>query len=156
MFLLGIIGSLIRPDFPNILEGIMIILCCVIGTKGGLAKGEKNKLFKEFILQEYNENNDYKTIKEFVNNIVDRLYQGEFEYLKPCFKTTTPETTIRNWITEFRKQKNTFWAKWIIFRANRFKTLYTVLFFPCYLDKNIKEVIVHGKQNSNDGSQICG
>ena len=80
-------------------------------AKGGLAKGEKNKLFKSFILQEYNENNDYKTIKEFVNNIVDRLYQGEFEYLKPCFKTTTPETTIRNWITEFRKQKNTFRAK---------------------------------------------
>ena len=80
-------------------------------AKGGLAKGEKNKLFKEFILQEYNENNDYKTIKEFVNNIVDRLYQGEFEYLKPCFKTTTPETTIRNWITEFRKPKNTFRTK---------------------------------------------
>lgn len=80
-------------------------------AKGGLAKGEKNKLFKEFILQEYNENNDYKTIKEFVNNIIDRLYQGEFEYLKPCFKTTTPETTIRNWITEFRKPKNTFRAK---------------------------------------------
>ncbi len=80
-------------------------------AKGGLAKGEKNKLFKEFILQEYDENNDYKTIKEFVNNIVDRLYQGKFEYLRPCFKTTTPETTIRNWITEFRKQKNIFRAK---------------------------------------------
>ena len=80
-------------------------------AKGGLAKGEKNKSFKKFILKEYNENNDYKTIKEFVNNIVDRLYQGEFEYLKPCFKTTTPETTIRNWITEFRKPKNTFRAK---------------------------------------------
>ena len=80
-------------------------------AKGGLAKGEKNKSFKEFILQEYDENNDYKTIKEFVNNVVDRLYQGEFEHLKPCFKTTTPETTIRNWITEFRKQKNTFRAK---------------------------------------------
>lgn len=80
-------------------------------AKGGLAKGEKNKSFKEFILQEYDENNDYKTIKEFVNNVVDRLYQGEFEYLKPCFKTTTPETTIRNWITEFRKPKNTFRAK---------------------------------------------
>lgn len=80
-------------------------------AKGGLAKGEKNKSFKEFILQEYDENNDYKTIKEFVNNVVDRLYQGEFNKLKPCFKTTTPETTIRNWITEFRKQKNTFRAK---------------------------------------------
>lgn len=80
-------------------------------ARGGLAKGEKNRLFKEFLLQEYDENNDYKTIKEFVNNIVDRLYHGEFEYLKPCFKTTTPETTIRNWITEFRKQKNTFRAK---------------------------------------------
>lgn len=80
-------------------------------ARGGLAKGEKNKSFKEFILQEYDENNDYKTIKEFVNNIVDRLYQGEFEYLRPYFKTTTPETTIRNWITEFRKQKNTFRAK---------------------------------------------
>ena len=80
-------------------------------SKGGLAKGEKNKLFREFILKEYNENDDYKTIKEFVNNIVDRLYQGEFNDLKPYFKTTTPETTIKNWITEFRKQKNTFRAK---------------------------------------------
>lgn len=80
-------------------------------AKGGLAKGEKNKSFKKFILKEYNENNDYKTIKEFVNNIVDRLYQGEFEYLRPCFKTTTPETTIRNWITEFRKQKKHFSSK---------------------------------------------
>lgn len=80
-------------------------------AKGGVAKGEKNRLFKEFILQEYNENNHYKTTKEFVNNIVDRLNQGEFNYLKPCFKTTTPETTIKNWITEFRKQKNTFRAK---------------------------------------------
>lgn len=80
-------------------------------AKGGLAKGEKNKSFKEFILQEYDENNDYKTIKEFVNNVVDRLYQGEFNKLKPCFKTTTPETTIRNWITEFRKQKKRFSSK---------------------------------------------
>ena len=80
-------------------------------ARGGLAKGEKNKLFKEFILQEYNKNNHYKTIKEFFNNIVDRIYQGEFNNLKPCFKTTTPETTIKNWITEFRKQKNTFRAK---------------------------------------------
>ena len=79
-------------------------------AKGGLAKGVKNKLFKEFVLQEYKDSN-YETIKEFVNNIVDRLYQGEFNHLKPCFKTTTPETTIRNWITEFRKQKNTFRAK---------------------------------------------
>lgn len=79
-------------------------------AKGGLAKGEKNKLFKEFILKEYR-NNKYKTIKEFVNNIVDRLHQNEFNNLKPCFKTTTPETTIRNWITKFRKQKNTFRAK---------------------------------------------
>ena len=80
-------------------------------AKGGLAKGEKNKSFKEFILQEYDENNDYKTIKEFVNNIVDRLYEGEFDDLKPSFRTTTPETTIRNWITEFRKHKNIFRAK---------------------------------------------
>ena len=80
-------------------------------AKGGLAKGEKNKSFKEFIQKEYNGNNPYKTIKEFVNNVVDRLYQGEFEHLRPSFKTTTPETTIRNWITEFRKQKNTFRAK---------------------------------------------
>lgn len=80
-------------------------------AKGGTAKGEKNKLFKEFILKEYDENNNYRTIKEFVNNIVDRLYGGEFEYLKPCFKTTTPETTIKNWITEYKKQKNTFQAK---------------------------------------------
>ncbi len=80
-------------------------------ARGGLAKGEKNRLFKEFLMQEYDKNNDYKTIKEFVNNIVDRLHQGEFVYLKPCFQSTTPETTIRNWITEFRKQKNTFRAK---------------------------------------------
>ncbi len=80
-------------------------------AKGGVAKGEKNRLFKEFILQEYNENNHYKTTKEFVNNIVDRLNQGEFDNLRPRFKTTTPETTIRNWITEFRKQKNTFRTK---------------------------------------------
>lgn len=80
-------------------------------ARGGLAKGEKNRLFKEFILREYDENNNYKTVKEFVNNIVDRFFQREFEYLKPCFNTTTPETTIRNWITEFRKQKNTFRAK---------------------------------------------
>lgn len=79
-------------------------------AKGGLAKGKKNKSFKEFILKEY-QNSKYKTIKEFVNGIVDRLYLGEFNYLKPCFKTTTPETTIKNWITEFRKQKNTFRAK---------------------------------------------
>ena len=78
---------------------------------GGLAKGEQNKSFKKFILQEYDENNGYKTIKEFVNNIVDRLYKGEFDDLKPSFRTTTPETTIRNWITEFRNQKNTFRAK---------------------------------------------
>ncbi|MBR1601348.1 hypothetical protein IJ750_06550, partial [bacterium] len=52
-------------------------------AKGGVAKGEKNKSFKEFILKEYNENNHYKTIKEFVNNIVDRLHQGEFNDLKP-------------------------------------------------------------------------
>ena len=80
-------------------------------AKGGLAKGEKNKSFKKFILQEYDENNGYKTIKEFVNNIVDRLYKGEFDDLKPSFRNTTPETTIRNWITEFRNQKNTFRAK---------------------------------------------
>lgn len=80
-------------------------------AKGGFAKGEKNKSFKKFILQEYDENNGYKTIKEFVNNIVDRLYKGEFDDLKPSFRTTTSETTIRNWITEFRNQKNTFRAK---------------------------------------------
>ena len=79
-------------------------------ARGGLAKGEKNKLFKEFVLQKYKDNN-YKTIKEFVYNIVDKLNKGEFEYLKPCFRTTTPEATIKNWITEFRKQKNTFRAK---------------------------------------------
>ena len=80
-------------------------------AKGGLAKGEKNKLFKNFIKQEYDENNHYKTTNEFVNNIVDRLNQGEFDELKPFFKTTTPEATIKNWITGFRKQKNTFRAK---------------------------------------------
>ena len=79
-------------------------------AKGGLAKGKKNKSFKEFILKEY-QNSKYKTIKEFVNGIVDRLHLGEFDYLEPHFNTSTPETTIKNWITKFRKQKNTFRAK---------------------------------------------
>ena len=38
VILLALVGSLKRPDFPNILEGLLIILCCVVGIKGGLSK----------------------------------------------------------------------------------------------------------------------
>ena len=38
VILLALVGSLKRPDFPNILEGLLIILCCVIGIKRGLSK----------------------------------------------------------------------------------------------------------------------
>ena len=41
LLLLGIVGSLKRSDFPNILEGILVLLCCFLGTKGGLAKAVK-------------------------------------------------------------------------------------------------------------------
>ena len=41
MILLGIIGSLKRPDFPNIVEGIMIVLFCNIGVKSGITKALK-------------------------------------------------------------------------------------------------------------------
>ena len=38
VILLALVGSLKRPDFPNILEGLLIILCCAIGIKRGLSK----------------------------------------------------------------------------------------------------------------------
>ena len=41
MTLLGIVGSLKRPDFPNILGGIFVILGCNIGIKGGVPKAVK-------------------------------------------------------------------------------------------------------------------
>ena len=41
MILLGIIGSLKRPDFPNIVEGILIVLCCFIGVNNGISKAVK-------------------------------------------------------------------------------------------------------------------
>ena len=41
IILLGLIGSLKRPDFPNIIEGILAVLCCVIGIKNGVNKAVK-------------------------------------------------------------------------------------------------------------------
>jgi hypothetical protein len=41
IILSGIIGSLKRPDFPNILEGILVVLSCIIGIKNGLTKAVK-------------------------------------------------------------------------------------------------------------------
>ena len=41
VLLCGLVGSLKRPDFPNVLEGILIILCCVIGIKRGVSKALK-------------------------------------------------------------------------------------------------------------------
>ena len=38
LILLGLIGSLKRPDFPNILEGIFVVLCCIIGIKNSTSK----------------------------------------------------------------------------------------------------------------------
>ncbi len=34
----GLVGSIKRPDFPNILEGILVILCCNFGIKNGVTK----------------------------------------------------------------------------------------------------------------------
>ena len=53
VILLGLIGSLKRPDFPNILEGILIVLCCYLGTKDGVSKAViwfKYILFGDLIL----------------------------------------------------------------------------------------------------------
>ena len=38
---LGLVGSLKRPDFPNILEGLFIICCVVIGINTGVSKAKK-------------------------------------------------------------------------------------------------------------------
>ena len=38
---LGLVGSLKRPDFPNILEGIFIISCVIIGINTGVSKAKK-------------------------------------------------------------------------------------------------------------------
>ena len=41
MILLGIIGSLKRPDFPNIVEGILVFLSSTIGVNSGISKAVK-------------------------------------------------------------------------------------------------------------------
>ena len=51
MILLGLIGSLKRPDFPNIVEGILAILCCIIGIKNG--KNQALKWFKNLLLADF-------------------------------------------------------------------------------------------------------
>ena len=38
IIILSLIGSLKRPDFPNFVEGIWVILCCYIGIKSGINK----------------------------------------------------------------------------------------------------------------------
>ena len=38
---LAMIGSLKRPDYPNILEGIFILLCCAFGTNSGIKNALK-------------------------------------------------------------------------------------------------------------------
>ena len=48
--------SLKRPDFPNLVEGIFIVLCCYIGIKSGIKKGIKwfrNVLIGDLILLLY-------------------------------------------------------------------------------------------------------
>jgi len=41
IILLSLIGSLKRPDFPNAVEGILVVLCCYIGIKRGIDKALK-------------------------------------------------------------------------------------------------------------------
>ena len=41
IILLSLIGSLRRPDFPNAVEGILVVLCCYIGIKRGIEKALK-------------------------------------------------------------------------------------------------------------------
>ena len=56
IILLSLIGSLKRPDFPNLVEGIFIVLCCYIGIKSGIKKGIKwfrNVLIGDLILLLY-------------------------------------------------------------------------------------------------------
>ena len=53
LFLSALIGSLKRPDFPNILEGILIVLCSNLGIKNGISKAVKlfrNLLYGDLIL----------------------------------------------------------------------------------------------------------
>ena len=40
LILLGLIGSLKRPDFPNALEGILIVICCLLGIRRGVTKAK--------------------------------------------------------------------------------------------------------------------
>ncbi len=41
IILLSLVGSLRRPDFPNLVEGVLVVLCCYIGIKRGISKGIK-------------------------------------------------------------------------------------------------------------------
>ena len=53
LLLSGLVDSLKRPDFPNILEGILVILCCNFGIKNGVTKAviwSKTILFGDLIL----------------------------------------------------------------------------------------------------------
>lgn len=40
LFLLGLIGSLKRPDFPNALQGVFVIICCLLGIRRGVNKAK--------------------------------------------------------------------------------------------------------------------
>ena len=54
--LLSLIGSLKRPDFPNLAEGILVVLSCYIGIKRGIKKAIKwfkYLLFGDLILLGY-------------------------------------------------------------------------------------------------------
>ena len=48
IILLSLVGSLRRPDFPNLVEGVLVVLCCYIGIKRGISKGNscRGKAFK--------------------------------------------------------------------------------------------------------------
>ena len=41
IIILGLIGSLKRPDFPNLVEGILVVLSCYIGINRGINKAIK-------------------------------------------------------------------------------------------------------------------
>ena len=41
IMLLSLIGSIKRPDFPNLVQGILVVLCCYIGIKRGINKALK-------------------------------------------------------------------------------------------------------------------
>jgi hypothetical protein len=55
MILMGLIGSLKRPDFPNLLGGIFVVLCCNIGTRRGISRAiswlkyVSDKLWSSFV-----------------------------------------------------------------------------------------------------------